>query len=67
MPIGRTFKESLQKALRSLEIGSFGLESRLFEEPGDYRRSLSQQETILLEHQLRVPNWERLWYRNNFV
>jgi carbamoyl-phosphate synthase large subunit len=29
MAIGRTFKESLQKALRSLEIGSFGLESRL--------------------------------------
>ncbi len=29
MAIGRTFRESLQKALRSLEIGSFGLESRL--------------------------------------
>ncbi|MGC1677240.1 MAG: carbamoyl-phosphate synthase large subunit [Candidatus Binataceae bacterium] len=29
MAIGRTFKESLQKALRSLEIGSFGLESEL--------------------------------------
>src|SRR6202046_558005 len=27
MAIGRTFKESLQKALRSLEIGSHGLES----------------------------------------
>jgi len=25
MAIGRTFKESLQKALRSLEIGRFGL------------------------------------------
>ena len=62
MAIGRTFKESLQKALRSLEIGSFGLESRLFEEPGDYRRSLSQEESILLERQLRIPNWERLWY-----
>ncbi|MGC1343381.1 MAG: carbamoyl-phosphate synthase large subunit [Candidatus Binataceae bacterium] len=29
MAIGRTFKESLQKALRSLEIGSFGLESAI--------------------------------------
>ncbi|MGH7781850.1 MAG: carbamoyl-phosphate synthase large subunit [Candidatus Binataceae bacterium] len=29
MAIGRTFKESLQKALRSLEIGSFGFESAL--------------------------------------
>src|ERR1700719_2287555 len=29
MAIGRTFKESLQKALRSLEIGSHGLESKI--------------------------------------
>ncbi|MHB8381045.1 MAG: carbamoyl-phosphate synthase large subunit [Candidatus Binataceae bacterium] len=29
MAIGRTFKESLHKALRSLEIGSFGFESEL--------------------------------------
>src|SRR6266852_146913 len=28
MAIGRTFKESLQKAIRSLEIGSFGFEPR---------------------------------------
>src|SRR5947208_8979021 len=28
MAIGRTFKESLQKAMRSLEIGSFGFEPR---------------------------------------
>ena len=27
MAIGRTFKESLQKAIRSLEIGSFGFEA----------------------------------------
>src|SRR5258706_2893381 len=32
MAIGRTFQESLQKALRSLEIGSYGLESKL--DPG---------------------------------
>ncbi len=32
MAIGRTFKESLQKALRSLEIGSSGFESRLPEQ-----------------------------------
>jgi carbamoyl-phosphate synthase large subunit len=29
MAIGRTFKESLQKALRSLEVGLYGLESRV--------------------------------------
>jgi carbamoyl-phosphate synthase large subunit len=62
MSIGRTFKESLQKALRSMEIGSYGFESRLFEEPGDYRRSLTRDEQELLEHKLRIPNWERLWY-----
>src|ERR1019366_8367123 len=33
MAIGRTFKESLQKALRSLETGSHGLESGLSQPP----------------------------------
>jgi carbamoyl-phosphate synthase large subunit len=62
MAIGRTFKESLQKALRSLEIGSHGLESRLFNSPADYRRALSEAEIDLLRSKLRTPNWERLWY-----
>ena len=35
MAIGRTFKESLQKAMRSLEIGSYGFESKL--NPSDHR------------------------------
>src|SRR5437879_11860250 len=46
MAIGRTFKESLQKAMRSLEIGSFGFEPR----EGEVRE------------RLRVPNADRLWY-----
>src|SRR5437762_6387609 len=46
MAIGRTFKESLQKAMRSLEIGSHGFEPR----EGDVRE------------RLRVPNADRLWY-----
>ena len=50
MAIGRTFKESLQKALRSLEIGSFGFEPR---------PDASDTE---LRERLRVPNAERLWY-----
>jgi len=62
MSIGRTFKESMQKALRSLEIDSHGFESRLFVEPGDYRYNLSDEEVELIETKLRVPNWERLWY-----
>ncbi len=62
MAIGRTFKESLQKALRSLEIGSCGFESRLFELTDETRRALTVKEQSLLVEKLRVPNWERLWY-----
>ncbi|PNU19078.1 carbamoyl phosphate synthase large subunit [Geothermobacter hydrogeniphilus] len=62
MAIGRTFKESLQKALRSLEIGSAGFESRLFDSSEESRRGLSQSEYDLLREKLRVPGWERLWY-----
>jgi len=62
MAIGRTFKESFQKALRSLEIGSHGLESRLFGQLEDSRRELMETELALLNSKLRVPNWERLWY-----
>ena len=49
MSIGRTFKESLQKAMRSLEIGSHG-----FEEV-----NVSPAE---LKAKLKIPNAERLWY-----
>ena len=35
MSMGRTFRESLQKALRSLETGSAGFESPLGKRPGD--------------------------------
>ncbi|HBA89220.1 MAG TPA: carbamoyl phosphate synthase large subunit, partial [Geobacter sp.] len=60
MSIGRTFKESFQKALRSLEIGSCGFESRLF--TGDSRRGLSERERTLLLDKLRTPNCDRLWF-----
>jgi carbamoyl-phosphate synthase large subunit len=62
MAIGRTFKESLQKALRSLEIGSCGFESRLFDNTAETRRALTGKEQQLLMEKLRTPNWERLWY-----
>ncbi len=62
MAIGRTFKESLQKAMRSLEIGSYGFESRLFSSPEDYRRALSGDELDALRSKLRIPNADRLWY-----
>ncbi len=62
MAIGRTFKESLQKALRSLEIGSHGFESRIFSEPDGYDREISEAERDKISHSLRVPGWDRIWY-----
>ncbi len=62
MAIGRTFKESFQKALRSLEIGAYGLESHLFKSPEDYQRCLSTKELDELRQSLRVPNAERIWH-----
>jgi carbamoyl-phosphate synthase large subunit len=62
MAIGRTFKESLQKALRSLEIGVCGFDSKLFDLGSETRRSLTGKEQQLLLEKLRVPNCDRLWY-----
>jgi carbamoyl-phosphate synthase large subunit len=52
MAIGRTFKESLQKAVRSLEIGLPGL-------TGPAERLLSEE---LIREKLERPNPERLFY-----
>ncbi|MDH3997342.1 MAG: carbamoyl-phosphate synthase large subunit [Desulfuromonadales bacterium] len=62
MSIGRTFKESLQKALRSLEIGSCGFESRFFDDSAEGVQSLEESQRRELESKLRIPNCERLWY-----
>ncbi len=56
MAIGRTFQESFQKALRSLEIGSYGLEPKL--DPALDREAARQK----LMQELRVPGAERVWY-----
>jgi carbamoyl-phosphate synthase large subunit len=55
MAIGRTFKESLQKALRSLEIGSHGLESGL-PEPSN-ANTLAQ-----IRAQVAMPSSHRLYH-----
>jgi carbamoyl-phosphate synthase large subunit len=52
MAIGRTFKESLQKGLRSLETGWFGLDNHPLEE-----LPLSE-----LPQKLSIPNVERIFY-----
>ncbi len=62
MSIGRTFKESLQKAMRSLEIDSCGFESRYFDESKETLRRLEESELSELQDKLRIPNWERIWY-----
>jgi carbamoyl-phosphate synthase large subunit len=60
MAIGRTFKEALQKGLRSLEIGKYGLETMLYKEPGEASADQSMREMIF--EKLRVPNAERIFY-----
>ena len=58
MAIGRTFKEALQKAIRSLEIDSYGLESHLPSLSAEQRGHFREE----VEKKLQIPNWERLWY-----
>ena len=60
MSIGRTFKEALQKALRSLEIKKYGLESMLFKDLKNCDGSNGALEVI--QAKLRVPNAERVFY-----
>ncbi|MDD5730242.1 MAG: carbamoyl-phosphate synthase large subunit [Candidatus Omnitrophica bacterium] len=60
MSIGRTFKEALQKGLRSLEIKKFGLESVLFKGQGEIKADNGTLDKIY--QKLRVPNAERIFY-----
>ncbi|MEC7429201.1 MAG: carbamoyl-phosphate synthase large subunit, partial [Planctomycetota bacterium] len=58
MAIGRTFKESLQKALRGLEVGSFGFGSDMKD-----LWNTSQEPTVDEIHaKLSTPNDQRIWY-----
>jgi len=54
MAIGRTFKEALQKAVRSLEIGRYGLTESL---PPSVRNPLE-----FLRTRLATPNSQRLFF-----
>ena len=58
MAIGRTFKESLQKALRGLEVGAFGLGC-----DGKDLWGTPQQPTLdEIRYKLAHPNAQRIWY-----
>ncbi|WP_150305070.1 carbamoyl-phosphate synthase large subunit [Pseudomonas saliphila] len=54
MAIGRTFQESLQKALRGLEVGVSGLDPKV-----DLSSSDAQTDLV---RELTVPGEQRIWY-----
>ena len=53
MAIGRTFKESLQKAIRSLEIDRYSLDNKYI------KKDITPE---LLKEKLRTNCWDKLWY-----
>ncbi|SPP66097.1 carbamoyl-phosphate synthase large subunit [Nitrospira lenta] len=62
MSIGRTFKESLQKAIRSLELDLNGLASRVGIDrgiPAEFNRAEAVEK---IRRTLKTPLPERLWY-----
>ena len=62
MAIGRTFKEALQKGLRSLEIGRSGLGADgkdIPDQPDDTVKKLSSSQ---IEQKLATPNSQRIFY-----
>ena len=54
MAIGRTFQESLQKAMRGLEIGMVGFDPIIDQSDPEWRG--------VLKRELRNPSSHRLWY-----
>src|SRR5712671_3853445 len=58
MAIGRTFKESLQKALRGLEVGRFGLGCDRRDRWGTDDEPTKDE----IIQKLATPNAERIWY-----
>lgn len=55
MAIGRTFQESLQKALRGLEVGACGFDPKI--ENYDDEKNLSK-----IRYELQEAGAERIWY-----
>ncbi len=59
MSIGRNFQESLQKAMRSLEIDSYGFEPAVAAQAdGTY----SEEALARIRQELAIPREHRLWY-----
>jgi len=77
MAIGRTFKEALQKAIRSLEIDRYSLDGRHIQQKTEDRRQKAEGRSsdvptidgltpALLTHRLkaklRTNCWDKIWY-----
>ncbi len=58
MAIGRTFKESLQKALRGLETGHFGLGCDRMDRWGTSKHPSPEE----IDKNLVTPNADRIWF-----
>jgi carbamoyl-phosphate synthase large subunit len=62
MAIGRTFKESLQKGLRSLEIGRSGLGADGKDIPVQMDNKGKKLSSSQIEQKLATPNSQRIFY-----
>ncbi|MBI5236594.1 MAG: carbamoyl-phosphate synthase large subunit [Deltaproteobacteria bacterium] len=62
MAMGRTFKEALHKAMRSLETGSFGFERKVRSGRKEPAFKPTPDERSLICSMLKTPRQERLWY-----
>ncbi|HEU0198598.1 MAG TPA: carbamoyl-phosphate synthase large subunit, partial [Nevskiaceae bacterium] len=58
MAIGRNFQESLHKAMRSLEVGSYGFEPIAADAAGHYDDAAMKR----IHQELAIPRAKRLWY-----
>jgi carbamoyl-phosphate synthase large subunit len=62
MAIGRTFKESFGKALRSLETGSYGLKRMVHPERKGFKFTPTDAEREALEKAVKTPKADRIHY-----
>jgi carbamoyl-phosphate synthase large subunit len=65
MAIGRTFKEALQKGIRSLETGRYGLggDGKELLDPAGFRTPEGREKALrTVREKISVPNAERLFY-----
>jgi len=62
MAIGRTFKEALQKGVRSLEIGKYGLGADGKDDPEMLKPEKDKYPGTEIKRKLAIPNSQRLFY-----